>query len=373
MGALAVLLLAWVLWRYVWPHPVETYAAVRAPYEQTVSGPATLDAINKANVSSRISGRLTRILVDRNAVVSAGQPIAFIEQDDLRSKVSASRANLLAAEGAQREAVANVGGAQATVTNARATFDRQAELRADGWVSRASYDQAQASLKQSEAQLAAMHQTVERTRAQTGAAAANLAADEAQLAMATVRAPFAGVVAVRNRSVGDVLSAGASIMEIVDPASIVLTTRLDESVIGSVRVGQRARIRFVSDPGRALTGRVLRLSREVDPETREFTVDIVVDHLPENWALSQRANVEILYATGPASIAVPASFVMREGQTASVWVVDDGRVHRRTIEAAAGSGPLVVVRKGLASGEVIAAPQDVYAGMRVARQEASAP
>ena len=39
-GALALFLLAWMLWRYVWLHPVETYAAVRAPYEQTVTGPA---------------------------------------------------------------------------------------------------------------------------------------------------------------------------------------------------------------------------------------------------------------------------------------------------------------------------------------------
>lgn len=372
-GALALLLLAWILWRYAWPHPAETYSAIRAPYEQTVSGPATLDAINKANVSSRISGKLTRLLVDRNARVSAGQPVAVIEQDDLRSKVSVSRANLLAAQGAQREAEANLGGARAALANARATFDRQAELRANGWVSRASYDQAQTSLIQSEAQLGGIQQTIGRTRAQADAAAANLEVDQAQLAMATVRAPFAGVVAVRNRSLGDIISAGTSIMDIVDPTSIVLTTRLDESVIALVHAGLPARIRFIANPDQILTGRVLRLSREVDPETREFTVDVVVDRLPENWALGQRANVEILHSTGAAGITIPVSFIMRDGKTASVWVVDGGRTHRREIEVATSNGSLAVVSKGLASGSIVVAPQAIYAGMRVVRKEASAP
>ncbi|WP_067737693.1 efflux RND transporter periplasmic adaptor subunit [Novosphingobium naphthalenivorans] len=367
VAALAAIVLAMLAWRYVWPHEVGIYTVRRGIYEQTLSGPAVLDAINKADVSSRISGRVTRILADRNDVVAAGQVVAVIEQDDLLGKVSASRAGMVAAQDAQREASANLASAQATLANARASFDRQAKLRRDGWVSGSSYDQAQASLREGEARVAAMRSSISQAQAQTKAAAAGLRADEAQLAMATVRAPFGGVVAVRNRNVGDVLTAGSAIMEIVDPASIVITARFDESAIGAIHAGQAARIRFPSAQDRPLAGHVLRLGREVDPETREFTVDIVADRLPADWALSQRATVEVLLSVRPDTLVIPVSFVIPGKDRAAVWVLNGGRARRRTVELS-GSGPKRAVRKGLKPGDVLVLPQDAYALMPVARQ-----
>lgn len=371
-AALALAVLATLLWRYAWPHEAETFAVHRTTYEQTVSGPAMLDAINKADVSSRISGRLTRILVDRNDKVTAGQVVATVEQDDLRDKANASRAGLAAAQSAQHEANANLASAQATLANARASFDRQARLRKDGWVSGTSYDQAQATLRESEARVAAMRSAIAQAGSQTQAAAASARADEAQLAMATVRAPFAGVVSVRNRNVGDVLTAGASIMEIVDPASIVITARFDESAIASIHPGQSARIRFPATPDKPLSGHVLRLGREVDPETREFTVDIVADRLPPNWALSQRATVEILLAAQPGVLVVPAAFIVPDKDGPSVWVAEGGRARRRTVSLAQGDGPDRAVRSGLKPGDVLVLPDDAYAMMPVSRRSAAA-
>lgn len=369
-AGMILLVLAALAWRYAWPQEVSRYRVKREALEVSVSGPATLDAINKANVSSRVAGRLTQILVDRNDRVAPGQLVATIEQEDLRNILSASRANLEAAQGAQREAEANVESARATLANARSAFARQAELREQGWVSRASYEQAEATLRESKARLAGLQQAAQRARAQTDAAAASVRVDEAQLGLASVRAPFGGVVSVRNRNVGDVLSAGASILEIVDPASIVLTARFDESTIGAVRPGQPARIRFAFDSSRVIPGKVLRLGRQVDLETREFTADIVADRLPPNWALNQRANVEIVLSAKPRALVVPASFVAWNGNQPSVWVLEGGRARRRSVELTGTRGSKLEVRSGLAPGDILLSPEDSYPFMPVAHDGA---
>ncbi len=370
-GGLILLVLAWLAWRYAWPQEVSRYSVRRETLEVSVSGPATLDAINKANVSSRVAGRLTQILVDRNDRVAPGQLIATIEQEDLRNILSVSRANLQAAHDAQQEAAANVDSAQATLANARSAFARQAELREQGWVSRASFEQAQATLRESEARVAALRQAAQRARAQTEAAAANVRVDQAQLGLASVRAPFGGVVSVRNRNVGDVLSAGAPILEIVDPRSLVLTARFDESAISAVRPGQPARIRFAFD-GRTVSGQVLRLGRSVDPETREFTADIVADRLPPNWAINQRANVEIVLSAKPRAVVVPAGFVEWQDDRPTVWVLERGRARRRRIEFTGARGSRLEVRRGVAPGDILLSPADSYPFMPVARPRADA-
>lgn len=365
--AVVILALAILGWRYGWPHPVETWTMRTAPLDQTVGGPASLDATRRAKLSSRVSGRVTEILVDRNDVLSAGQIVARVEQEDLRSTVTVSQANLQAALRTVNEAEANLTSGRATLANAQSAFDRQAGLRADGWVSRASFEQSQALLRESDARVAALKQSVERARAQADAASASVRQAQAQLGFATVRAPFAGVVAARNRNVGDVLTPGSPILEIVDPRSIVFTVRIDESVIGRIHPRQPAAIRFGAGAERPLAARVLRLGREVDPETREFTADVIPERLPANWALDQRAEVEIVVGANPRALVLPASFIVRRNGQAGVWIARRGRAHWRDIALAGAGVDRVEVLDGLSQGDVVLAPTGIYALMAVSK------
>jgi hypothetical protein len=71
--------------------------------------------------------------------------------------------------------------------------------------------------------------------------------------------------------------------------------------------GQPARVIFRSEPDRSYPGRVVRLGRETDRETREFVVDVQPEVLPKNWAIGQRAEVYIEAAsrTGGQRIVLP--------------------------------------------------------------------
>lgn len=172
------------------------------------------------------------------------------------------------------------------------------------------------------------------------------------------------MVVVRERNVGDILTAGASLLQLVDPATIILAARFDESAMGAMRPGQPTTISFVSQPGREVTGRVLRLGRLVDEETREFTVDIALDALPINWALGQRGIAGVLTETRGDALTVPAAFIARRAGQAGVWVIEGGRARWRSVQLGASHGGRVEICAGASAGETVADPAGTYSFMK---------
>ena len=155
---------------------------------------------------------------------------------------------------------------------------------------------------------------------------------------AMIRSPMNGVVVLRDRSVGDLLTAGNQLFQLVDPKSLVISTRLDESIMGLIEPGQSAKVRFTSDAIQAVSAKVARISRTVDPETREFMVELLPDRLPRNWALGQRAHVAIDVSLPPETSAVPLALVARRNGRAGVWRPINGRAAWSPIEVGAVSG-----------------------------------
>lgn len=334
-----------------------------------LSGPGTLDATRRATLSARVQGRLTQIDVDRNDTVAPGTLIARIASDDLARQLDAATAAHDAAVRTVLGAKADKARNEATVANAQAALARKSTLLAQGWATQADYDAALAMQRQSEADLAHANAAIEAAEAQQQSAAATVQMNRAQLAEATVRAPFSGVITSRDRNLGDFVTPGASIVQIVDPSSVVLTARFDESAIASVRPGQLVILKFTAEPTRAIAGHVLRLSRNVDTETREFTVDVTPDALPANWAIGQRGAAIITVATHEV-LAVPGRDIVRRDGKAGVWLIVDGRACWRPVRLGQAGQDRVEIIDGIAEGDVILAPDGVFAWMRVRTPDA---
>jgi HlyD family secretion protein len=365
MAVLGLGAAGFLAFRYLYPHSVEGATVVPSTLAVSVSGPGTLDATNKIVVSSRSQGRLTEITVDRNDAVMAGQILARIESYDLRHQLAAAQASEQAAIRAIEVAKAGRTRSDAALVNARNNYQRQAALLDKGFTSRQNFDAAEATFRQAAADLAHDDQAIEQARSQAQSAAANVGVVQAQIDDTIVRAPFPGIVVSRDRNVGDTLTIGASILQLVDPATIVLTARFDESTIQLMKPGQPVCISFGSLAGKNLSGHVLRLGRIVDTETREFTLDVKLDTLPENWALGQRGLARVTVATLAQVPTVPKSFLVRRHGQAGLWVVEGGRAHWRTVEPGAAGVHRVEIRRGLAPGEITLVPDGVYRFMRV--------
>lgn len=355
--------------RYGIAQPVEGFVAMAGPLAVELRGPGTLSAINKVALSARIPGRLADIGVDRNDRVASGQVLARLDPGELSSQLAAAEATGRATARAVDVAAAERERALATLANARAAHERQVALMDRGIASQAALDSATASFRQAQADLSRVERTVEQAMAESQSAAARIGVTRAQLDETVLRAPFDGIVISRERNPGDILLAGQSVLQLVDPTTFVLTARFDESAIAAIHPGQPARLAFASRRDEALTGRVLRLGRSVDEETREFSVDLALDSLPENWALGQRGTALITIDRKEAAIAVPKSALERRNGQPGLWVDDEGRARWRVVKLGASDETRVEIKAGLAPGETVLKPGRVYPLMRVGRRE----
>ncbi|WP_185969924.1 efflux RND transporter periplasmic adaptor subunit [Rhizobium straminoryzae] len=356
--------------RYLVPKPAKLMPVGTGFFQAELKGPGTLDAINKANVSSSLQGVITALHVDRNDVLRKGEIIAEISADDLRAQIGVARASQEAARKAVEAAYADSRRAEATLANARSTLAREMEMQRTGASSRSALEAAQTAVQQGEADLSKAQSFIRQAEAQEAQAAATVEMNQAQLDKSVIRAPIDGVVVARDLNLGDVVSPGTAIVELVDPSSIVLTARFDESAIASLSQGQGVKITFNSQGELPIDGKVLRIGREVDTETREFTVDITPQRLPSNWAIGQRSTAVIAIEGRSDVISVPASAIVRKDGHPGVWAVAGGRAAWRPVELGSIGGNLVEVRSGLNKGDVVMTdPKRVYAFMPVARSE----
>jgi HlyD family secretion protein len=355
----AALLLPTLYW-YVMPSKSNYFQIAIHPLTIELAGPGLVDAINKVTLSPRIQGRINSMTVDRNDSVKKEQIVATLDAEDLKNQLVAAQADAKAAEGAVTEALSEAARFESLRAKALSELERREKLSRTGVVPTVEIENLEFAARETAANVERARAAVERQHAAAASAAANVLVLEARLANATIRSPITGIVVSRERNVGDMLMPGTQIMQLVDPNSIIVTARFDESVMGMITVGQSARIRFASMPNRVFEGSLLRLARQVDPETREFTVDVVPKMLPEFWALGQRAMISIDGALPSSAVAIPTSFVARISGRAGVWKLSGSRADWTPITLGFLGGQMVEVVEGLGPGEIILDPRNRY-------------
>lgn len=350
--------------RYLYPYEVRGETMRPGSLVIELSGPGTLDALTEAAVGSRIQARIETLAVDRNDVVARGDVLARLAFDDLAGELAAAEASAHASERAVETAQAERDHARAALDKARATHERQVALLTKGVASQAGLDDAAAAFRQALADVTRAGRAIAQAEAERDAAHARIAVAQAQLDDSVLRAPIDGVVVSRAHHAGEVLPAGAELLRIVDPASLVLTARLDESAIAAVQPGQAAHVRF-SGSDAPIAGHVLRLGREVDEETREFELDIALDRLPPNWALGQRGTVRIAVEERRNVLTVPQAFLARRDGVPGLWIAHNGRARWQAVTLGPAGAARVEVRSGLQAGDTVLAPEGLHPFMRL--------
>jgi HlyD family secretion protein len=342
--------------------PVVQATQGRVP--QRVVGPASLQARVPVTLAARITATVVQINVDVGDTVKRGQVLALLDDRDL-----AARRGVV---GGQQTATArNLDAAKATIAKAEAELElahsrrlRDAELLRTGFVSQAVLDASEATLRATAANLDNARAAHSARQADAQALAQEARYSDTVLSFTRIVAPMDGVIISRQAEVGSTVVAGSALLRMVDPASLWLAMRVDESVVSRVQVGQAAGIRMRS--GESLAGKVARIARQSDAATRELEVNIAFDQAPVRFAIDQEAEVAIV--VGEASgITLPLSALIRDRQgRQGVLVLVGSRAEFRAVQTGASDGHIVLIAQGLAGGErIVAAAEGVKAGARV--------
>lgn len=335
------------------PIPVSVVTVGRGPVAAEVLGAGTLIAHTRATISPKIQGRLVALMVDQNDVVTKDQLLARLDDSDLRQQQAIAQANVEAAQAAYERAGADQKRAEAVRVRAKLEYDRQVQLQAKQFASESDLDKNRELLQVAEAEEVRATAAVSEAQKQIVAAERTLDYQNARLADTSIYSPFAGLITRRDRDLGDIAVPGASVFQLISTKDIWVAAWVDEFLMATVKPGQRARIVFRSEPGKDYWGRVIRVSPEVDRETREFLVDVAPEWLPPRWAVGQRAEVFIVTGQKDNVVRAPARMIRWRDGKAGVLVNDGGRAAWRNVELGIMGRESVEIANGLAEGDAI--------------------
>jgi len=334
------------------PPDGDTVAVSQGEIEVRIEGPGTVQARVPVTVSARIAAQVDSLYADHGDRVKRGQLLAVLDDRDLAAKRAAAAA---AGETVKRNieaAQASLAKAQTDLELARNRQRRDLELYRSGFISESAYETsslgvqaAQASARNAEAQREARE-----SEARSVAADARYA--EILWSHTRITAPLDALVIQRAIEVGSTVAPGATVFRLVDPATLWVAARIDESQVGRLAEGMAARVRLRS--GEQFAGRVARISRQSDAATRELDVFVSFDAPPERFAIDQEAQVSILagIAKGPA---VPLAALVRVQGRQGVMIIRHGRKEFQPVRIAASDGERAVIADGLDDGARLAA------------------
>jgi HlyD family secretion protein len=343
------------------PVPVEAVPVRVDTVVAEVMGTGTLEARVKTTLSPRIQERLAEVLVDQGDSVQAGQLLARLDAGELERQLAVAEATLDAVKASLTRTRTEEERALAVLEQARLTHDRALALRATQIAAPADVDKAIELRQVADAEVNRARAAIAEAELEVITAERNLAYHRERLGFTQLTSPYDGLVVRRDRDPGGVVVPGSSILQLISTNELWIAAWVDETAMVALAPGQPARVLFRSLPDTPFPGRVARLGREADRETREFLVEVRVEQLPANWAVGQRAEVFIETGRQSAAKVIPQRLVAWRGREPGVFVDAQGRAEWRTVRLGARGRELVEVTTGLAEGDRVVAPPGIQA------------
>jgi membrane fusion protein (multidrug efflux system) len=303
------------------PEAITTVKAEQGEWPSTLSVIGTMAAVQGVTVSADLPGTVDRVAFDSGRSVRAGDILA---QLDTRQE----QAQLAAVE-AQRDL-------------ARLDFDRMQGLLNERVISRAEFDRAMADQKQTEARVGEIRAAIDRK---------------------TIRAPFSGLLGIRQVNLGQYLSAGDPLVSLQSLDPIYVNFGVPQQEAGQVRIGHNIRITAGDMAGLELVGRVTAIDPLVDEATRNVQVQATLANPQGRLRPGMFVQTELALGASRPVIALPASAISHAPYGDSVFVVtdlkaQDGQTYRgvrqQFVKVDGARGDLVAVVSGLNPGEEVA-------------------
>jgi len=334
---------------------VEVIQVRRSSRDSELELPGNIQAVTEAPLLARASGYVQRRMVDIGDRVTFGQPLAEIEAPELDAQVRQATATLQQAHAALDQALANYEQGKSDMEFARVTAERWSNLSKGGIVSRQDNDQYQTQYQSRVANVKALEKAIAVQRSNIAASEANLFRLQETEAFRIVKAPFDGVITLRNVDVGTLVSSGSTLLfRIAQQGTVRTYVNVPQVNTGSVRAGQPAKL-FVSNlPGREFTGTIARTAGALDPTSRTLLVEVHVPN-PEGLLLpGMYAQVRLSSARSNPPMLIPndALLVRADGTTVAL-LRQDHTVHLQKVDVGRDYGDRIEIIRGLREGDII--------------------
>jgi len=316
------------------PEAVTTTVAQEDKWPSTLSAIGTVAAVQGVTVSADLPGIVEHISFESGTSVQQGDVLVQLDTRQEQAQLAQQQAQLAAAEAARELA--------------RLNFERMSGLINDGAITRAEYDRAVAEQKQTAAEQQQTEARIEEIRA--------------TIARKTIRAPFTGILGLRQVNLGQYLSAGEAVVPLQSLDPIYVNFGVPQQDAGQVRVGHSLRVTTESLAGATFMGRITAINSIVDETTRNVQVQATLSNPSGKLRAGMFVQTEVLLATNRPLVTLPASAISYAPFGDSVFVVADLKdssghpyrgVHQQFVKLGAARGDQIAVLSGLKPGEEV--------------------
>jgi RND family efflux transporter MFP subunit len=356
LWALLMIAIGFVIYRIGFmPIPVSVHRVSTGQVVAEVMGTGTLEARIRATVGSKIQGRLTQILADQNTSVKKGQILAILDSRELIGQVNIAEASFNAAKATAERVRTDEVRAKVVMSQSKRDYQRYTKLSESKSISDSDLEKSREKLSLSEADMSKASAAITEAMLHIVTAEKNLLYHKSGLENTEIRSPFDGLVVRRNMEAGDIAVPGASVFELISTDEMWVSAWVDESAMSGLAPDQPARIVFRSEPSKSYPGKVIRLGREVDRETREFLVDVRTEHLPDNWAVGQRAEVYIeIGRKSDVPVISSHTIVWHDGKS-GVYLVINGKAVWKEVRFGLKGVEISEIKEGLSLNDTVIA------------------
>ena len=342
-----------------------TYTEVEATVQDvmtSVTATGTIEPVTSVDVGTQVSGIVSKLYVDYNSVVKAGQVIAELDRTNLLSTLAAAQANLKSA--------------QCDLDYQKTNYERYKNLYDQGLISANDYDQARLSYVRAQQTVAQQQESVK--RAQT------------DLGYATITSPIDGIVLSKEVEEGQTVASSFNTPTLFKIAQDLTDMRViadvDEADIGEVKEGQRVTFTVDAFPNDTFEGKVTQVRQQATTESNVVTYEVVISAPNQDLKLKPglTANVNIYTMEVKDVLAVPAKALrftpndamLNEGETITdtnakqkLWVKEGPNIKALAVETGMTNGTLTQIVSGVNAGTEVLT--DVQNGQMDEEQEES--
>jgi len=293
------------------PVPVEVAEVTTGAIASYISATANLVAEDQVKVLAEAEGRVERLQVEEGDLVTKGQVLAVLVQDE--AKIAKSKVELKA-------------------SNARAALERAKDTHDQGLISAETYD--------------TLEMEYEFARQEVAEA-------EWRLAKTVIRAPFSGRVTERFITLGQHLRPGDELFTVADYDPLIARIYLPERDVMELEEGREVRITLAANAEFSFTGRVRQIAPVVDTATGTVKVTVEAVQPPAGVRPGAFVSIGIVREQHPSALLLPRVSVIRELRAAHVFVTEDDTAVKKAVELGLEEGDMVEALSGVADGDKV--------------------
>src|SRR5437660_4949278 len=281
----------------------------------------------ETDMGFRVPGKVAKRLVEVGQTVDIGQPLATLDEVDLKLQAEQAVAEFTAATG--------------VLAQASAAEQRAKDLRAKGWTTDAQMDQARAAADEARARLNRAERSVDLTKN--------------SLSYATLEADARGVVTATLVEPGQVVASGQTAIRVARFAEKEAVVAIPETLVGRAKSGT-ATVTLWSEPGKTYTAKLREIAPAADPATRTYLAKFSLPEAGDNVSLGMTATLTLADAATERVAKLPLSALYSQGGDPSLYIVDDaGDVTLKPVAVKSYESNSVVIAGGVSDGAKVVA------------------